>query len=170
MVTLEDLEGTVQILCMNENYEKFRPLLEVNKAVLVTGEVTVGDERPKIFPQEMMALEDAPKKFTKQVHLRLQSAHLQPAQLESVRDLVTAHSGKCPLFLCFMQPGGGIIFVATHDRYSVAPSLELQHAADGQLGEGTYYAKVDTTLPERQSRWPRKSEQNGNGNGGNGDE
>jgi len=24
MVTLEDLEGSVQILCMNENYDKYR--------------------------------------------------------------------------------------------------------------------------------------------------
>jgi DNA polymerase-3 subunit alpha len=164
MVTLEDLEGTVQLLCMNENYEKFRALLQVNKAILVTGEVTVGEERPKIFPQEIMALEDAPKKFTKQVHLRLQSAHLQPAQLETVRDLVVAHPGKCPLFLCFMQPAGQIYFMEANERFSVTPSMVLQHEADAQFGEGTYYAKVDTTLPERQSRWPRKTESNGNGN------
>jgi DNA polymerase-3 subunit alpha len=169
MVTLEDLEGTVQILCMNENYDKFRSLLEVNKAVLVTGEVNTGDERPKIFPQDIMALEDAPKKFTKQVHLRLQSAHLQPAQLETVRELVVAHPGKCPLFLCFMQPAGQIYFMEANERYAVTPSLKLQHDADAQFGEGTYYAKVDTTLPERQSRWPRKTEANGNGNG-NGEE
>ncbi|HTV42715.1 MAG TPA: DNA polymerase III subunit alpha [Candidatus Sulfotelmatobacter sp.] len=161
MVTLEDLEGTVQILCMNENYEKFRPLLQVNKAVLVTGEVNTGDERPKIFPAEMIALEDAPKKFTKQVHLRLQTAHLQPAQLDSVRDLIVAHSGKCPLFLCFMQPAGEVFFMEANDRFAVTPSLELQHEADARFGEGTYYAKVDTTLPERQSRWPKKAEANG---------
>ncbi len=161
MVTLEDLEGTVQILCMNENYDKFRALLQVNKAVLVIGEVNTGDERPKIFPQEMMALEDAPKKFTKQVHFRLQAAHLQPEQLESVRELTTAHPGKCPLFLCFMQPGGEVVFVETSDRFSVAPSLKLQHDADARFGEETYYAKVDTTLPERQSRWPSKKESNG---------
>ncbi|MGH7990720.1 MAG: DNA polymerase III subunit alpha, partial [Limisphaerales bacterium] len=87
MVTLEDLEGSVQILCMNENYEKFRPLLQVNKAILVIGEVNTGDERPKIFPQEILPLEDAPKKFTKQVHLRLHTAHLQPEQLNSVTEL-----------------------------------------------------------------------------------
>ena len=52
MVTLEDLEGTVQILCMNENYEKYRALMAANKAVFVIGEVNTGDERPKIFPQE----------------------------------------------------------------------------------------------------------------------
>ena len=50
MVTLEDLEGSVQVLCMNENYEKYRALLVPNKAILVIGEVNTGDDRPKIFP------------------------------------------------------------------------------------------------------------------------
>jgi len=163
MVTLEDLEGTAQILCMNENFDKFKPLLQLNKAILVTGEVNTGDERPKIFPQEIMALEDAPKKFTKQVHLRLQTAHLEPAQLDTVRELVMGHPGKCPLFLCFMQPAGEVFFMQANDRFAVMPSLELQHEADARFGEGTYYAKVDTTLPERQQRWPKKTESNGNG-------
>src|SRR5205807_7430397 len=60
MVTLEDLEGSVQLLCMNENYDKYRELLVPGKAILVIGEVNIGDEKPKIFPQEIMPLEDAP--------------------------------------------------------------------------------------------------------------
>ena len=108
--------------------KKFRSLLQVNRTVLVTGEVNVGDERPKIFPQEIMALEDAPKKFTRQVHLRLQAAHLQPAQLESVRELVVAHPGKCPLFLCFMQPAGEVYFMEANERFAVTPSLKFQHS------------------------------------------
>ncbi len=73
MVTLEDLEGSVQMLCMNENYDKYRELLVPNKAILVIGEINSGDDKPKIFPQEIMPLEDAPRRFTKQVHLRLHS-------------------------------------------------------------------------------------------------
>jgi len=161
MVTLEDLEGSVQVLVMNENYDKFRPLLEVNKAILVVGEVNTGDDRPKIFPQEILPLEDAPKKYTKQVHLRLHTAHLKPEQLDSVRELVAAHPGKCPLLLCFMQPGGGIVFMDTSERFSVMPSLKLQQEADARFGEETYYAKVDASLPERQPRWPRKNGNNG---------
>jgi DNA polymerase-3 subunit alpha len=163
MVTLEDLEGSVQILCMNENYDKYRGLLVPNKAILVIGEVNTGDDRPKIFPQEITPLEDAPRKFTKQVHLRLHTAHLKPEQLESVRELVAAHPGKCPLLLCFMRPGGEVIFVDTNERFSVTPSLKLQQEADARFGEETYYAKVDTTLPERAPRrWERKAE-SGNG-------
>jgi DNA polymerase-3 subunit alpha len=164
MVTLEDLEGSVQILCMNENYDKYSELLTPNKAILVIGEVNNGDDRPKIFPQEIMPLEDAPKKFTRQVHLRLHTAHLKPEQLESLRELVAAHPGKCPLLLCFMRPGGEVIFVDTNERFSVMPSQKLQQEADARFGEETYYAKVDTSLPERQPRrWERKAE---SGNGG----
>jgi DNA polymerase III subunit alpha len=164
LVTLEDLEGSVQVLCVNENYDKYRDLLTPGKAVLVIGEVNLGDDKPKIFPQEILPLEDAPRRFTLQVHLRLHTAHLQPEQLEAVRDLVAAHPGRCPLFLCFMRPTGEVIFLEAHEKFYVTPSRELQHAADELLGEETYYAKVDTSVPERVSRpWERRG--NGNGDG-----
>ena len=166
MVTLEDLAGSVQILCMNENYDKYRELFVENRALLVIGEVNTTEDRPKIFPQEMMPLEAAPGKYTEQVHLRLRPAHLTPEDLEAARDLVAAHPGKCPLLLCFMQPGGEIVFMDTNERFSVAPSLALQEAVDGRFGEDTYYARVDTRLPERARRsWEKK-----NGSGGRSDE
>ena len=163
MVTLEDLQGSVQILCMNENYDRYRELFQMNKAILVVGEVNNGEDKPKIFPQEIMPLEDAPRKYTKQVHLRLHTAHLQPESVASIRDLTAGHPGKCPLFLCFQRPTGEIIFIETHDKYWVMPSLKLQQVADERFGEQTYYAKVDTALPERA---PRKWERRDNGNGG----
>ena len=162
LVTLEDLQGSVQLLCLNENYDKYRELLAPGKAVLVIGEVNVGDDRPKIFPQEIMPLEDAPLRFTKQVHLRLHTAHLKPEHLDSVHELVTAHPGKCPLFLCFVRPTGQVIFMEAHEKFFIAPSRELQQAADARFGEDTYYAKVDTSLPERAPRrWERRAEGNG---------
>lgn len=111
-----------------------------------------------------MPLEDAPSRFTKQVHLRLHTAHLKPEQLESVRELVAAHPGKCPLLLGFLRPGGGVIFMDTNERFSVTPSIELEQAANQLFGEETYYAKVDASPPERQPRrWERKNGYNGGG-------
>ena len=163
MVTLEDLEGSVQLLVMND-YDKFRPLLEENKAILVIGEVGTGEDKPKIFPQEIMPLEDAPKKFTKQVHLRLHTAHLKPEDLEKIQELVAAHPGKCPLLLCFMRPAGETIFMDTNERFGVAPSLKLQQDVDARFGKETYYAKVDMTLPEKARRsWEKKNGSNGGG-------
>jgi DNA polymerase-3 subunit alpha len=161
MVTLEDLEGSVQLLVMND-YDKFRPLLETNNAIMVVGELSRGEEQPKIFPQDIFPLEDAPKKFTKQVHLRLNTAHLKPESMESVREILAPHAGRCQLLLCFKRPTGEIIFIEPHERFFVTPSRQLQAAVDEKFGEDTYYVKVDTSLPEKQQRWGRKSD-SGNG-------
>ncbi len=162
LATLEDMSGSVQVLCLNENYEKFKELLAPNKPLLVTGEVNLSEDKPKIFPQEIIALEDAPRAYTKQVHLRLHSAKVTPGDLEAARDLLAAHPGKCPVFLCLMRTGGEVVFIETNDRYAVSPSLSLQEAVDEKFGEETYYAKVDGALPERAARrWEKRGEPNG---------
>ena len=81
-----------------------------------------------------------------------------------VQELVAANPGKCPLFLCLIRPEGTNIFISAHDRYGVTPSLELEHEMNRQFGEKTYYAKVDTSLPEKARRsWEKKPEKGGGG-------
>jgi hypothetical protein len=56
-----------------------------------------------------------------------------------------------------MRPAGERVFIETHERYSVQPSTDLEKAVESELGEDTYYAKVDTSLPERQKRsWEKR--------------
>ncbi len=161
LVTIEDLENNVQLLCMNENYDKYRDLFVVGLALLVVAEVNRSEDKPKLFPAEIMRLQDAPRKYTKQVQARLRTDKIDEQALAELREIIQAHSGSCPLLLCLKQPEGPIIFIEPNSRYSVSPSLELQAAIDGRFGKDTYYAKADTTLPERQLRkWEKK---NGNG-------
>jgi DNA polymerase-3 subunit alpha len=133
------------------------------KALLITGEVNLGEDKPKIFPQDIIALEDAPHVFTKAVHLRLQMAHLTAKDLEDAKDLLAAYPGKCPLFLCLKWPSGEVAFVEAHEKYRVKASMALQVAIDVRFGELTYYAKVDSTLPQRTPRQWEKRSQGGNG-------
>jgi DNA polymerase III subunit alpha len=159
MVTIEDLEGTLSMLLMNENYDKYRELLVEGKAVLIVGEVNNDEDRPKLFPQEIIPLEDAPKKYTKQVHFRLNTAHLTPETLQAARAICEANPGRVPTFLCVRRPGGELVFIETHDKFSVTPTQQLQQSVDDLFGEETYYARVDSTLPERQKRsWERKAD------------
>jgi DNA polymerase-3 subunit alpha len=157
MTTLEDLHGTVQVLCMNENYDKYRQFLVEGKPLLVTGEVNNSEDKAKIFPQEIMPLEDAPRHFTKQIQIRLISARLTGPLLMELRDIVVAHPGKCPLILCIKHPGGAWGIIETNEKYSVAPTIELQQAIASRFGNHAFYAKADTTLPERAKRaWEKK--------------
>jgi len=75
--------------------------------------------------------------------------------------LIAAHPGKCPVFLCLTRADGGVVFIETHERYSVSPSLSFQRAVDEKFGEETYYAKVDAALPDRAPRrWERRGDSN----------
>jgi hypothetical protein len=82
--------------------------------------------------------------------------------MDSVMELALAHRGSCPLLLCFMRPEGGAVFVDTHERFSVTPSMQLEQDADARFGDDTYYVKVDNSPPERvQRRWENRSADNG---------
>jgi hypothetical protein len=79
--------------------------------------------------------------------------------LKRAFDLVRANPGGCPVLLCLELTSGEKVFIQAHERYAVAPSLALQKAVEEVFGEGSYYAKLDTALPERAPRrWTRKGE------------
>ena len=162
IATAEDLETDFGVLCVNENYDKFNHLFEVNKPLMFIGEVNNNEDVPKIFPQEIFPIDEAPKRFTKQVHLRLKVESLQPDSMDGVRELAEAHPGTTPLLLCLRQPDGASVFVEANDNFNVAPSRDFQSAANERFGADTYYAKVDMALPEPQRRFKRR-ESNGDG-------
>ncbi|MFT4689370.1 MAG: DNA polymerase-3 subunit alpha [Limisphaerales bacterium] len=157
MMTLEDLHGTFQLLVMNENYDKYRHLLETNKALMIIGEANNAEDRPKFFPQEIMPLEDAPKKFTKQVHLRLDLVHLDDAKLQQALAIAESHHGRVPLFLRVRMTGGEHVYIEANERFGVAAGMDFEHAINELFGEKTYYAEVDLELPERERpRWAKR--------------
>ena len=163
IATVEDLKGSFQVLCMNENYDKYQELLLSNKTVLVIGEANNNEDTPKIFPQEIIALDDAPAKFTQQVQFRLNGSELGPEKMEELHGLATSHAGRCPLFLCIRQQGGRLVFIDTSEKHFVRPSVKLRDEVNEMLGPDSYYAKVDTTLPEPAKRQWQRKETNGNG-------
>ncbi len=162
MVTVEDLTGSVQLLAMNENYDKFRELFATNTALLVTAEVSTGEDKPKLFPQDILRLDDAPRKLTKQVQLRFETATLDRSKLETVRSVIEAHKGSVTLFLALRLPGGQTAYIEPNSHFSVAPSNALEAAITDTFGPGIYHAVADRSLPERALRkWERRGDDGG---------
>ena len=164
IATVEDLKGSFQVLCMNENYDKYQELLLSNKTVLVIGEANNSEDTPKIFPQEIIPLDDAPAMFTQQVQFRFNGSELGPEKMEELHGLATSHPGRCPLFLCIRQQDSRLVFIDTSKKHFVRPSVQLRDEVNEMLGPDSYYAKVDMTLPEPTKRqWQRKENNGGNG-------
>ena len=161
ILTVEDLHGTVQVLCMNEVFDRHRDLFVMNTPVLVIGEVNNAEDKPKIFPEEIMRLESAPTKYTRQVHILLNAAETTSETLQNVFGVVEENAGSCPLFLCLKQPQGERVFIEANDRFYVSPTMQFQQTVRDLFGPKSFYAEVDVTLPERQRRrWERKKPAN----------
>jgi len=164
MVTLEDLQGSIQMLVMNENFDKFIHLIKPGSVLLIVGEVNNAEDKSKVFPQEIMLLDEAPARYTRQVHLRLNCEEVEPDRLDALKLLTGANLGKCPLFLCFKKPGGQYVYLEAHERFSVQPSRQFQQSVDEMFGREVYYAKVDSSLPERAlKKWEKRQENGGDG-------
>ena len=164
MVLLEDLTGSVQLLTMNESYEKYRELFVVGQALLVTGEVATGEDKPKIFPSEILKLEEAPKRFTKQVYLRFPAATTDRSKLEQLRTLTELHAGRVPVYLQVTLPGGEQAFIEPSDRYNVTPSMELEAAVTALFGADSFHARGERNLPDKpQRKWEKRTPSGGGG-------
>jgi hypothetical protein len=113
---------------MNENYDRFKDLMVAGTALMIVGEVNNAEDKPKIFPTDIFPLEDAVKKFTKQVHIRMHLSQTEPEHFDQAFALTRAHPGRVPLFLHLKAKTGEWVFVEANQRFSVSPTDELQTA------------------------------------------
>lgn len=152
MLTIEDRAGSFQVLCTNENHDRYQALFEKNLPILILGEINTSDDKVKLFPQEIVRLEDAPKRWTEQVHIRVQHDLLSEKMLYEIRDLVGRHSGKCPLFLCIQMHDADAVFIQTDDQFSVLPSAKLEEEIASLLGSEAYHIRAERPFRQRDRR------------------
>jgi DNA polymerase III subunit alpha len=144
IVTLEDLDGAVEVLVFPESYARFGQSLKTDSAIFLCGTINLRDDKPKIFAEQIIPLGDVPKKFTKAVHIRISAGTAEDSTLSSVQAVLRAHRGEVPVMFCFMYPEGKLVFLEAHEHFSVAPTQQFVRDVEGILGEESVWLKVDT--------------------------
>ncbi len=143
IATIEDLDGSVELLVFPDTYARCGLQLKPDTAIFVRGKVDRREEQAKIVVDEVIPLPEVPRRFTKAVHVRLSAATAHDTSLDRVRELLRAHRGGCPVFLCFMYPDGRMVFLETHEHFSVTPTDEFIREIESVLGEDSVWLKVD---------------------------
>jgi len=113
-------------------------------AVFLSGTINLREDKPKIVADQILPLEDVPKKFTKAVHIRLSAGTVEGDVLTSVKEVLHAHKGSVPVLLCFIYPDGRLIFLEAHEHFSVSPAQQFVRDIEAILGEDSVWLKVDT--------------------------
>jgi DNA polymerase-3 subunit alpha len=163
IVQLEDMDASGSTLLVNENYERYADLMEEDKVFFITGEVNNDDDKPKIFPTEILTPDQARRKWTQQIFIRLKLDEIRDREglLESIRAAALAHRGGCQLYLMMQDPAGRSVCIEAHEKYMVTSSFEFQNTVNEILGYNACYAKANKTLPEPEKRrWESRKDDN----------
>ena len=102
---LEDLKGKLEIVFFPEAYANNgeilkRALTEVEPLVM-SGELELTDEQPKILVKTIEWAHEAHKNRVQQVVLKLNPSAISPDQLRALKKSIIQHRGKCPVRIDF---------------------------------------------------------------------
>jgi DNA polymerase-3 subunit alpha len=134
--TLEDKEGTVEVIAWPDTYRKNEPRSARVRPVVVSGGLDISPERCQIIAEEIMPLATARAEAIRQVHVSVDLERVGRTGLERLRDTLAGYPGSCEAFLHLLRPDGSETIIAVPANIRVAASDEVVEAVERVVGSG----------------------------------
>jgi DNA polymerase-3 subunit alpha len=98
-ITLEDSEGSVEVIVFPELYKNSVHVLKKDMLLLINGTIDKDEKGVRIRAREVKNLEDAGNIRLSRMEIRIDNSEGSSKNLLSIRDLVAQYPGDCQLFL-----------------------------------------------------------------------
>jgi len=136
-ITLEDLQGSVNIIFFADTYQKYYALLHEEEPIVIKGTIDIGggDETPKIIALETTSLSKALENPYKQVRFMVDTSKVSTENISSLISSIKKFPGKCEGYVHILN-GKSETVVYLGDEYRLDINDKLKREADGILGEG----------------------------------
>lgn len=136
-VTLEDLEGSVEVLLFPSSYQLAAPHLVEDSIIRVKGQLSRDKDQPELRGQEVTVpdLTGGPGAAGGPVVISLPSTRCTPQVIASLRDVLTTYPGVAEVRLRLMTRDATRV-MKLDDRLRVAPTPELFADLKQLLGPG----------------------------------
>ena len=124
IVSLEDLEGVVEVMVWPNTFTKVATLLNEDAIVLMKVRIEKrDDEGPRVAALEV-STPDVSAAFTGPVTVYIPESRVNSAVMESLRQILSAHPGTTQVNLTVIQ-ADKFVSVKTDDKLRVSPSPSL---------------------------------------------
>jgi DNA polymerase-3 subunit alpha len=133
-LTLEDLEGTVEVTVFSRTFLECRDTLASPDPVFLLGRVEAGEQAARVIAEEVFRMESVRDRLARSVHFQVLLDRLSDADVTELRRTILRHAGDKKGYLHLVRPGDYEAIIALPDGVGVAPSLELAHALRGRFG------------------------------------
>jgi len=140
--TLEDLNGSFDLVIFSEPYTQFGSLLKHAIEgdgtsgpipLLVSGTLEAGDS-PKILVREVLELERAEEKLSTQLQVTVREDEASPDRLRALRDLLDKSRGDCHVVVRLVIPGESETLLSLNGVPGVRANAALLADIDGLFG------------------------------------
>ncbi|MBI5640303.1 MAG: DNA polymerase III subunit alpha, partial [Nitrospirae bacterium] len=132
-VTLEDDEGSVEVIVFPEQYKNSVDLMKKDLLVLVKGNIDRDEKGVKVRAREISGLDSAGKVVSKKIEVALKETESLADRLREIRSLVTQFPGDCQLYLRLRLEESQAV-IATEVR--IRPDTALIRSLEEIAGRG----------------------------------
>ena len=131
---IEDFTGSLEGIVFADPYEKFQEIIFEDSMVMVMGKINTREsESAKILIDEIITLDEARKRFTKNLCLAFETEQMSESFINELKALLENYKGEIPVFFNVKTPDKGD-FVLRSKSVKVSPSLELVEKLRDKVG------------------------------------
>jgi DNA polymerase-3 subunit alpha len=121
-LTLEDKEGTIEVVSFSDTYQAARDLLGGDAPVVVIGKVQHDEKSSKVIAAKVLNLDDAQIQTVDAVHIHLAAETTDQDALTRLRHLLMTHPGECKILLHLNIEGKAEAVIALSPKLQVTPT------------------------------------------------
>ena len=158
--TLEDLNGSVEVVVFPSVYAGNADLLTVDTAVLVQGSAQVEENGVKILADQIIPMDRAEETWTVEVRLMVDPERTDREGMTRVRNALKRYPGPCKGFIHICLKDQAEAVVAMADGMGIRYCNAMTREVNGILGYHAVQSKVSDAATAM-----RNNGHNGRGNG-----
>jgi DNA polymerase-3 subunit alpha len=146
--TLEDLEGSADLVIFSETLKNYNETLQEGKIVWVKGAIANGQkERDQscIRVDEVLSLDALKEKYISSVHVVLPQSLMDSSILNTLKGICHDNKGDCALFLHIKTPRYNDIIIQANPDTKVAPTDTLISEIERISGENSVWFDANRT-------------------------
>jgi len=137
-VTIEDLDGSVDIAVFPSLYKNHLNLLEEDRVIIVKGRYSVNGDRGSVAASEIFEPNEAFGSLIGGVVLKIDLLGFTEENIEKVFDVVTHYKGDTLLKIVIHSPGQFVAEIKSGERFKIRPCLAFFTQLTDILGEDGY--------------------------------
>ena len=142
IVTLEDLEGTVDMLIFPKTFKSYGQHLIKDAILFFKGNVDKKEQDPKLLVNEITPVADVHKKFTRSIHVRLVTSGMQDSVLKDLQTILSKYPGSIPVYLEFTDGSGSRSQMLVDRSLFVQPNEDLVTSLQQKVGEESILLRI----------------------------